>query len=96
MHISELFGDLSQAACAAVKNTTKRSWVRLVGMRYDLQLWKSDDRIPPMTNFSRKYTPTSLSPAEAWIPKILEPWRKAYKLMENCELFFPGHVSPAY
>ena len=53
----ELFGEgLGQAACAAVKITTKRAWVRLVGMRYDLQLWKPDERPPPMPGFSRKYT----------------------------------------
>ncbi len=104
----ELFGDLTQAACASVKRTTKRNWVRLVGMRYDLQLWKPDDRTAPLTGFTRKYqqlivfcnvfdkgrySPNSISPTESWIPKILEPWRKAYKLLENCELFLPARVS---
>jgi hypothetical protein len=28
-----------------VKLTTKRKWVRLVGRRYDLQMWQPDDRV---------------------------------------------------
>lgn len=41
----DVFGDATQVACAGVKLTTKRKWVRLVGRRYDLQLWQPDDRV---------------------------------------------------
>lgn len=41
----DVFGDATQIACAGVKLTTKRKWVRLVGRRYDLQLWQPDDRV---------------------------------------------------
>jgi hypothetical protein len=36
---------VNSAACASVKNTTKRTWVRLVSMRYGLQLWKPDEHV---------------------------------------------------
>ena len=41
----ELFGpEGSKAQCAAVQVTKRRVWVRMVGRRHDLHLWKPDDR----------------------------------------------------
>lgn len=42
-----------QLACVPVQNTENRSWVRIVGLRYDLQLWTPYFReltLPDYTN----------------------------------------------
>jgi hypothetical protein len=35
-------------------------------MRYDLQLWKPDERTPPITGFSRKYPPLLIPSKSYW------------------------------
>jgi hypothetical protein len=75
--------------CATVKATTKRSWVRVMGTRVDIQFWEPDDRPPkPPSYFSRKY-PESLSSDESWISNALEPLRKNHKLLSG-EIFLPS------
>lgn len=66
----EVFGDASQMACASVKITTKRYWVRLVHTRHDVQLWVPDDRVPGLTVFTRKYNPASMPQTEHWIARV--------------------------
>jgi hypothetical protein len=78
-------------ACAPVKNTTKRTWVRVMGSRFDMQYWQPDERIPnPPSEFTRKYGPTTLGPNEAWIAQILEPVRQKHKLLASGEIFLPS------
>ena len=38
--------------CAEVKNTEHRTWMRLVGLNHDIQLWDRDPR-PPLNEFTR-------------------------------------------
>jgi len=56
--------------CADVYNTTNRKWVRLVGLGYDLQLWRPDDRLPTM---SEKYSYNSCT--VPWVKDIFDPWK---------------------
>ena len=42
--------------CAEVKRTEHRLWMRLVGLRHDVQLWDQDRRSPP-NPFMRRYSP---------------------------------------
>jgi hypothetical protein len=57
----QVFGENSgQVQCAPVKITTKRSWVRLVGTRHDVQFWHPDDRTPRLFPFVRQYAPERL------------------------------------
>jgi hypothetical protein len=88
----EVFGDATHLGCAAVKNSTKRKWVRVMGTRFDLQLWLPDDRppkIPPQ--FSRKYSADSLAASEQWIPAIFEPVRSKYKFAATGDIFLPSN-----
>jgi hypothetical protein len=86
----EVFGQVTQVACAGVKLTTKRKWVRLVGRRYDLQLWQPDDRVVPLSalGFNRVYNINGLSAQDVWVMSALEPIRKAHKLLPTSELHF--------
>ena len=73
----DVFGaSTANIASAEVKNTTNRKWLRLVGRRHDVQLWRADPtlsccKLPRERKYSRK----SLSAEEAWIADILEPCR---------------------
>eukprot|EP01012_Entosiphon_sulcatum_P004402 TRINITY_DN11719_c0_g1_i1.p1 TRINITY_DN11719_c0_g1~~TRINITY_DN11719_c0_g1_i1.p1 ORF type:complete len:3283 (+),score=530.28 TRINITY_DN11719_c0_g1_i1:870-9851(+) len=73
------FGNVSASNamhCAEVRNTTNRSWVRLMGRRHDLQRWVPDERPPALpVDFHRRY-PRDLRPGERWVTEILEPWRQ--------------------
>ena len=57
--------------CAEVKNTTQRLWVRLVGRRPDLLLWKPDRRTVEKP-CGRLY-PSRLSSNERWILDAIKP-----------------------
>lgn len=46
---------MAQPACAPVEITENRKWVRLAGLRYDLQLWRPDIRTPKLAGFTVKY-----------------------------------------
>lgn len=86
----EVFGDANTLGCATVKATTKRSWVRVMGTRIDLQLWQPDERptkIPAA--FSRKYTPDTVASGETWIAAALEPLRKKHNILTG-DVFLPG------
>ena len=51
----EVFGDnTTKLHCAPVKNQVNRQWVRLVGIRHDLQEWKPDTRPAQNDAFTRK------------------------------------------
>lgn len=87
----EVFGDSTHLACAVVKKTTKRNWVRIMGTRIDIQLWKPDERVPTVFNsFTRKYAPDSLNPSEQWISTIFEPFRAKFKLLASGEIYLPS------
>ncbi len=88
----DVLGDLSNVAAAPVKNTTKRSWVRIMGTRFDLQYWQPDERIPNIPpDFSRKYSPSTIATTEIWVAQILEPIRQKHKLLASGEIFLPAH-----
>lgn len=76
----EVFGDQTHLGCASVKTTAKRNWVRVMGTRFDLQLWKPDDRLHNLPQFNRKYDPSSFGPSESWISDIFEPVRNKFKV----------------
>lgn len=40
--------------CAEVRNTEHRKWLRLVGLRHDIEIWDPDPRVPTH-NFTRPY-----------------------------------------
>jgi hypothetical protein len=42
--------------CAEVQNTEHRTWMRLVGLSHDVQLWDQDPR-PPANEFTRSLVP---------------------------------------
>lgn len=57
--------------CAVVENKSNRSWVRLVGLGYDLQLWKADTRAATAPSHR-----TLEACGEQWLIDILQPWRE--------------------
>lgn len=59
--------------CAEVLNTTRRTWLRLVGRRHDVQLWDMDTRVP-MLAYKRPYSGREIA-GEAWVAAVLEPVR---------------------
>ena len=59
--------------CAEVLNTTRRTWLRLVGRRHDVQLWDMDTRVPILA-YKRPYTGREAA-GEAWVAAVLEPVR---------------------
>lgn len=74
--------------CAEVRNSSNRTWVRLIGRGYDLQYWKADDR-PMKVHFVDTYERCR----EVWIKELIEPWRsKAFPGIE----FFVGSCSDEY
>ena len=66
--------------CADVKITSKRRWVRLVGMGYDLQLWAPDTRKPLHEN----KVPYNMCGTQ-WIRDIVDPWKD--KVLKGISLF---------
>jgi hypothetical protein len=82
-----LFGvEGSKVQCAAVRITKKRVWMRMVGRRHDLQLWKPEDsgmQVP----FRRRY-PDALSSSEHWISDILEECRRQNSLLPGVQSLF--------
>ncbi|CAM9661459.1 unnamed protein product, partial [Scytosiphon promiscuus] len=63
----------STVGCAEVLNTTRRTWLRLVGRRHDVQLWDMDTRVP-MLAYKRPYTGRETG-GESWVSAVLEPVR---------------------
>ena len=74
---------------AEVQTTDKRSWLRLVGQRHDLQRWVADDRRPP-ANFWAQYRSVSpvLYRGLSWVSDVLEPVRMAH--FADLQLFAPS------
>ena len=60
----------STVGCAEVLNTTRRTWLRLVGRRHDIQLWDVDTRVPTLA-YKRPYTGRETG-GEAWVTDVLE------------------------
>ena len=56
---------------AEVRNTTNRTWVRLIGRGYDLQYWRPDTRYPKAF-----YSDTYEYCRYSWVKDLLEPWRR--------------------
>ncbi len=89
-HFKQLFGDQGHLAqCAAVSITTKRVWMRMVGRRHDLILWKPDERAAAAPlGFTRRY-PDSLTSSEAWISAALEQVRNQHDVLSDAKLLLP-------
>lgn len=68
----------STMGCAEVLNTTRRTWLRLVGRRHDVQLWDVDTRVPILA-YKRPYTGRETG-GEGWISAILERIRMRYSV----------------
>lgn len=66
----------STVGCAEVLNTTRRTWLRLVGRRHDVQLWDVDTRVPTLA-YKRPYTGRETG-EEAWVTDVLERIRSRY------------------
>ena len=66
----------STVGCAEVLNTTRRTWLRLVGRRHDVQLWDVDTRVPTLA-YKRPYTGRETG-GEAWVTDVLERIRSRY------------------
>lgn len=88
--------NLNPIQCVEVQTTPRRTWLRLVGQRHDVQLWDADERTPEIP-YVRAYQgvsgrnsnviPAGLASGEQWISRVLEPFRKQY--LRECELFLP-------
>lgn len=71
--------------CCEVQTAANRLWIRLVGLRHDIQCWVPDVR--PIPNpYSRPYT--ALDASEGWIAQILDPVRQLY--FPELKLFLPA------
>ncbi len=62
---------LGPIPCANIKMTTHREHYRLVGRRFDVLFWKSDDRSPPRTIYTRPYAPQQLDETERSVQSTL-------------------------
>lgn len=51
----------------------------LVGLGYQLELWRADKELKPMyDNFDREYDPSELFQSEEWVADIFEPVRREW------------------
>ena len=91
-----IFRDANPIQSVEVLNSTRRTWLRLVGQRHDVQLWDEDSR-QPQSMFDRPYTEAfdpranvevGSAEGEGWIAAVLEPYRRQY--LRECELFLPS------
>jgi hypothetical protein len=55
--------------CAEVKHSKYRQWFRLVGLGYDLQVWRPDTRVPAIP-CKFPYSKCSIQ----WVKDIIDPW----------------------
>jgi hypothetical protein len=68
-----------------VQTAANRLWIRLVGLRYDIQCWVPDVR--PIPNpYTRPYS--AIDSSEGWIAEVLDPVRKLY--FPELKLFMPA------
>ena len=96
-HLAHLFYHLLSPTwpTCQVQNSTRRTWLRLVGLRHDVQLWDAEQRTPQPLHprpYASTYDPQHLpslasAQGEAWIAAVLEPYRRQY--LQECELFLP-------
>jgi hypothetical protein len=68
--------------CAEVKHTTRRKWVRLIGLDHDVQMWDMDTR-QIKHNFSRQY---GLSSDPEWVKSVVDPWIQ--KIFPSIQLYY--------
>ena len=63
-----------------MRNTTRRSWLRLVGRRHDLQHWDADtERTPAPAVVTKAYTPNMAAGLpHGWVAAAFEPVRKRF------------------
>ena len=70
--------------CAEVMNTTHRTWLRLIGLEYDVQKWTPDTRkFTLLKLYSYSVCQTS------WIKNILDPWINN-GVLAGLKLYVPG------
>lgn len=94
--------DSNPIQCVEVQNTTCRTWLRLVGLRHDVQLWDVEPRRPTPLPSWRKYDDVARSSShssdsgrissagdggESWIRLVLEPYRRQY--LRDVVLYMP-------
>jgi hypothetical protein len=71
--------------CCEVQTAANRLWIRLVGLRHDIQCWVPDTR--RISNpYTRPYT--SLDSSEGWISEVLDPVKRIY--FPKLDLFLPS------
>ena len=86
----DVFGAGSdQMSAAPVKLTTRRTWVRLVGTRHDLQLWDPDERCPRLFPYVRRLAQETLNSSERWIWDVLSKAVRFNNILKSVELFLP-------
>jgi len=72
--------ELDIVQCADVRVTTHRTWVRIIGVGFDLQHWKPDDRLPSHPNKVPYESVEAL-----WVREIVDPWTQ--RLFPGMDLF---------
>jgi hypothetical protein len=83
-------GDVIQ--CAEVTHTEFRKWVRLIGLRHDVQVWAPDPRLAKSQSHSRQLQ--HLKSNEKWVQDILNPWVQI--ILPGMKLFASSeHLSDA-
>ena len=71
--------------CCEVQTAANRLWIRLVGLRHDVQIWLPDLRKMP-NPLTRPYS--TLDSSEKWIAEVLEPVKRNY--FPRLQLFLPS------
>lgn len=92
----DVFGPPNQEVriqCAEVRNTTRRSWLRLVGRRHDVQHWDADrDRRVEMARVHSNY----VSSESIWVAQVFEPTRRYFFPDESTKFHYIGPPNEVY
>lgn len=91
----DVFGapkDEVRIQCAEVRNTTRRSWLRLVGRRHDVQHWDAErDRAVEMPMPQAHYIQSGTD----WVVQVFEPTRH-YFFAESVKFHFSTPPNEVY
>eukprot|EP00919_Chromeraceae_sp_WS-2016_P010528 GHVR01024575.1.p1 GENE.GHVR01024575.1~~GHVR01024575.1.p1 ORF type:complete len:1627 (+),score=452.86 GHVR01024575.1:727-4881(+) len=96
-----LFGDQqrNKMQSALVSASTNRYWCRIMGRRHDLIRWESDSTLHSPFPSNKKYSPTTLTVDQRWIPAVLDSWVNDHlrpyskKTNTNIELFIDTYIN---
>lgn len=83
--LGNLYKKQGALQCCEVQTAANRLWIRLVGLRHDIQCWVPDIRKIPCS-YSRSYT--ALDSSESWISEVLDPVKRMY--FPKLQLFLPA------